>query len=93
MKQNNPIRKIPILPAGYSDVQLIFAFKKGKPNYAEVIQVFLIPGEVYRTIIRDEKIKILSEHGANESEDKRLYRAIIKYSESLMVSLEEFIPF
>lgn len=93
MKRINSIHKLPKLPPGSNDVQLIFAFKKGEPNYAEVIQVFLIPGELYTSIVREEKIKILSDHGADETEDKRLYRAIVKYSETLEISLQEFIPF
>ena len=85
--------KIPILPRDSKDVQLIFAFKRGDPNYAEIIQVLLVPGEIYYSLIRKNKINVLLDHGVDESNDKRLYFALSKYMKNLTIKLEEVIPF
>lgn len=92
MKHQKSISKIPPAPPRSKDVQLVFAFKKRRTNCAEIIQIFLIPGELYTSISRYEKLKTL-EGSINEPEDKRLYSAIITHVKKLNISLEEVIPF
>lgn len=85
--------KMSVPPKDSKDVQLIFAFKRGDPNYAEIIQMLLVPGEIYYSLIRKNKINILLDHGVDENNDKRLYLALAKYMKNLTVTLEEVIPF
>ena len=92
-KQKQGKVKLPVLPRDSKDVQLIFAFKRGDPNYAEIIQMLLVPGELYYALIRKNKINVLLDHGVDESNDKRLYFALAKYMKTLTIKLEEVIPF
>lgn len=85
--------KITTLPPNSKDVQLVFAFKKGKRNYCEVIAVFIVSRKQFMKIARNEKIRVLVDEGIDATEDKRLYQALIKEIENTIVSLEEYLPF
>lgn len=85
--------KISTLPPNSKDVQLVFAFKKGKRNYAEVIAIILVSRALYMKTIRSEKIRVIEDEGADEVEDKRLYQALTKEMANMTITLEEELPF
>lgn len=76
----------------FTDFQLVWAHHKSNDNGAEIIEITIVPGDVFRNIMRMEKIEILAGKTDGVTE-KRLYDAIKKYNEDSIPSMEEFIPF